>query len=168
MSLALNTAVTTPYSMVFIQNIEVGTQIETFNYSKDSGLTKSDRQEVVMSSGTGNTPISETMIHIQLANDTNLICSPDQKILTEEGELKKAELIVSGSDVFLANGTTAKVVSVIVSSYQGGTHIISTSLTPTTSLDKGNLFVANGIVVADYALDLGEPFNGEFTGLNPE
>lgn len=160
MSLDSNTLVAISYDeTVIIHNIVVGSQIKTFNYSKDNGLTSGGLLDVVMSSGTGNAPITETMVHITLANGKSLICSPEQKILIGDGKLRKSEDISTQWSIFLADGTTSQISEITIGSYQGGAHVISTSLTPTKLMNKGNLFSANGIIVADYALDFAGPDN---------
>lgn len=169
MSLAIDTIVAIPNNKtVAIQDIAIGDKVETYNYSTQSGLSKGNPLIVKMSDGTGNTPISQNMINISFGNSSSLICSPDQKILTENGKLKTAKHFMPNDNIFLADGSTTKIVMVVMGTYQEGIHMISTSLNPTTSLQHGNLFCANGIIVADYALNLGEPDNDELRGLNPE
>ncbi|KYG75002.1 intein [Roseivirga ehrenbergii] len=157
MSLTTDTIITTPNNQaVSIQNIQIGDTIETFNYSPQDGLSKGSPLKVEFSNVTSSAPVSQHIITITLENNTRLISSPDQKILTEGGKLKKANEITLLDLLFLADGSTTKIASIFIEHFKGITHNISTSLTPTTSLTHGNLFSANGMVVADYVLNIGE------------
>ena len=85
----------------------------------------------------------------------DLAVTMDQLFLMRDGKLKKASTLIPHSDQLIqADGTTVAIQSMSIETFYQGINDIATSGSPAKSLD-GHLLLANGIVIGDYALQLG-------------
>ena len=84
-----------------------------------------------------------------------MIVTTDQPFLMRDGKLKKLSRLIPHSDELVrADGTTVPIQSITLDWFSEDIKDIATSAGSTQSLD-GHLILANGIVIGDYALQLG-------------
>jgi hypothetical protein len=84
-----------------------------------------------------------------------LLVPPGQPFLMGDGSLKQADKLVPGKDMLVGeDGSAIPVLSVEAGLFKKGVHHIATSAEKATSLD-GHLLLANGVVIGDYATQIG-------------
>lgn len=105
---------------------------------------------VQFSNGAGAGPSSAVQLHA--GNDSELIGSPEQYVLTSRGLVPMKD-ISPGDTLIQADGQDAEVLAVTMEMVDLGMWAIATSQEFAVSIDR-HLLVANGLVVADYALCL--------------
>lgn len=84
----------------------------------------------------------------------NLIVTPDHLFLLPDGKLKRAERLSFSDKLVGADGNPVDIERVSVGTYVGGFHHIATSTEDPQNDLTNHLLVTNGIVSADYALQL--------------
>jgi hypothetical protein len=98
---------------------------------------------------------ADRIYHILSPRSKHLVVTPGQPFLMQDGTLKQADKIVPGKDVLMCeDGSTTPVISVEAGLFKKGVHHIATSAEKATSLD-GHLLLANGVVIGDYATQIG-------------
>jgi len=136
-------------SVTPIQEIEVGNEVWVGGLDLDW-----KRATIMMSMGTGpGQPIRQ--IHIQTADQGELIGAMDLLVLTTEG-LVRMSVLMPGQTLVRADGGRAQIVYAMIGESSLGEHALSTSDRATTD-PEGHLLVANGFIVGDYALSTGLP-----------
>lgn len=99
--------------------------------------------------------IAERIYDILDTNPNFLLATGIQPFLMKDGTLKQANKLVPGQDMLvMSDGSTTPIVSMEVGLFNKGVHHIATSQEAATSVDD-HLMIANGIVVGDYAAQLG-------------
>lgn len=85
----------------------------------------------------------------------HLLVTPDQPFLMQDGTLKQAHKLVPGKDMLVGeDGSTMPLLSLEAGLFKKGIHRIATSTEKARSLD-GHLLLANGVVIGDYATQIG-------------
>jgi hypothetical protein len=114
--------------------------------------------EVAFSAGTGFLSRASLFIKVTFevnGNEDFILVTQSQVFLMPDGTVKRADRLAPGVDqLVLAAGGTTPLISLEIGRYGKGIHHIATSLGPTTDLD-GHLINAAGIVIGDYALQMG-------------
>jgi len=129
-----------------IECFQVGDPVST------AGLSLGWTEEFVQfSNGTGDAGPSSA-IQLHAGNDSELIGSPEQYVLTSRGLVPMKD-ISPGDTLIQADGQDAEVLAATMEMLDLGMWSIATSQEFAVSIDK-HLLVANGFVVADYALCL--------------
>jgi hypothetical protein len=110
-------------------------------------------KEVVFSDGTTGSSVQPYTIFIEYG-DTSLIVTADHLFLMPDGKLKRADRLTINDNLIAYNGDKLRIKSVSMGTYYGGFHHIATSKEdPKGNLD-GHLLNTNGIISADYAVQL--------------
>ena len=118
-----------------------------------AGLTR-DWKAATVRFSTGAPPGGRfTAIRLQMDGGRELIGSMTQFVLTDRGlmEMKK---ITQGDQLIGADGQGVEVAAMTVGIFGQGNHIVATTPQPTTD-PTGHLLLAQGFIVADYALSMG-------------
>lgn len=151
--LAFGTPIATPEGVKAIELFSIGDSVSVGSWDKSKlgwavGLVK-------FSSGTDPGSIN-TMIFIGFGEGRQIIATPDNLFLMSNGKLKRADRLVPNKDQILtAEGSPLGVTAVLSGQWAKGLHHIATGLEFTGSLD-GHLINANGIVTADYCLQINQ------------
>lgn len=112
------------------------------------------KKEVVFSQGTTGNSKQPLTIYIDYGEDQHIIVTPDHLFLMPTKKLKRADNLTPEDYLINQNGEKIKINNVTIGDFYGGFHHIATDTKkPTGNLD-GHLIVANGIVCADYALQI--------------
>lgn len=129
-----------------IQDLQVGDMILAAGLTRD---WKATRLEFSMGTPPGSPSQS---VRLQIEGERELIGSPDQAVLTDRGLVAMSK-VVPGDNLIQADGQSAVIQASIFFIFNGGEHIVATSIEPTTD-PEGHLIVAQGFIVADYALNV--------------
>jgi hypothetical protein len=110
-------------------------------------------KEVVFSQGT--TGVSRQKYTVLVTyGETALAVTSDHLFLLSGGKLKSADRLIVGDELVSPEGKPVPILSVHIGDYTAGFHHIATSKEkPSESLD-GHLLNTNGVVSADYTLQL--------------
>lgn len=85
----------------------------------------------------------------------HLLVTGSQPFLMKDGTLKQAHKLVPGKDELVcADGSTTPLISLEIGLFKKSVHHIATSAEKAISLDE-HLLLANGIVIGDYATQIG-------------
>lgn len=124
----------------------------------DPRLTKWDEIPVQFSSGTGGESNS-SMIHIRFgdaAQPESVIAARNQLFLLPGQVLKRASTLVPGQDQLMRpDGTSVPILNMVSGEQKRSLHVVSTGTGKTTDL-SGHLIIVNGVVCADYSLQLAD------------
>lgn len=164
-SMAYDTQVATPQGngdvLEPIQNFEIGDRVFALEQDDDEGL-QWGIERVKFSSGTGPGGRTPAMVYIsfdEVASFNRIVVTPDHLFLVGDAGLtkvmfKRAERLVPGVDVLVSyEGKAVPIKLVSLGEYSGGIHNIATS----TNLKdewEGHLIITNGIISADYLLQI--------------
>lgn len=111
---------------------------------------------VVLSNGIGPNLEFDFIYYVQYEIDgvgQQVLATIDHMFLMENGKVKPVQYLVPGDQIRRPGGGTASVAFVVVAKYVGGLHHIAFADFDNKTLD-GHLVSANGIVAADYAVQL--------------
>jgi hypothetical protein len=137
------------------QEVQLGERVRV---ALDGGLTRWSERPVAFSAGIGADP-ANPMIEIRFgdaADPRTILAARNQLFLTPGGVLKRAARLVAGKDVLMrADGSSVPVLLMTATQALRGVHHVATSREPATEL-AGHLIVVNGVVCADYALQVND------------
>jgi hypothetical protein len=118
-----------------------------------AGLTR-DWKAATVRFSTGMSPGSRfTAIRLEMDGGRELIGALIQFVLTDRG-LVAMKRIIPGDQLIGADGQGVEVRAVTVGLFRLGEHAIATSPQPTKD-PEGHLLLAQGFIIADYALSMG-------------
>ena len=131
-----------------IQNLEVGDDVWA------CGVDLSFRKHTVeFSDGTQGKSAQPFSIFLEYG-DTQLIVTSDHLFLLPNGKLKRADRLSTEDRLVAPDGSEVVIRSVSMGTFYGGFHHVATSRTdPKGNLD-GHLLDTNGVISADYAVQL--------------
>lgn len=115
-----------------------------------------NQQKVIFSEGSqgSNTTKQPGVLFINFGDDQHLVVLPDTLFLMPDKKLKRADKLSIEDYLVSVNGEKVIINGVGVGEFRGGFHHIATDIQePNANLD-GHLVVANGVVCADYALQI--------------
>lgn len=136
-----------------IEELRVGDDVMAAD-TNGTGLTWR-KQKVCMSSGTRQKSDQQEMIEIRYGKNKVLVVTPNHLFLIAGGKLKRANCLVSGQDQLIDDkGNAVLITQIFYGVIEGGVHHIATSLNPSRE-SNGHLLNSNGIVSADFALEVG-------------
>ncbi|WP_139487950.1 hypothetical protein [Brevibacillus dissolubilis] len=154
---AYGTPIATPVGMKaieeFIVNDEVlvASEVQTADGSMQLNWAP---KSVLFSSGTGPDSSQASMIYLAYGDDQGLVVTPDHIFMLPNGKLKRADKLVPTEDQLLSpEGEAVPIHAVRLGSYKGGIHHIATDLNFDYKVE-GHLLNANGVVCADYLLQI--------------
>lgn len=96
--------------------------------------------------------------------DRALIVTADHLFLMSDGTLKRADRLATTDSLALAAGGAVRVSDVRIGDYYGGFHHVATSTSPPTHGLANHLLNTNGVVSADYAVQLFHSEGANATG----
>ncbi|CAN7145276.1 hypothetical protein LJR230_000020 [Trinickia sp. LjRoot230] len=140
----------------YIQNFEEGDPVYVASIDQAGsrlGITWNQRP-VVMSAGTGGG--SQEMVLVHYGADGEIIVTPDHLFLVPEGKLIRADRLRAGDVLVADDGASVTAYDVQLGLYTGGIHHISAEFTPGAISLDGHLLSANGLVTADYILQISQ------------
>ncbi|HEX8104899.1 MAG TPA: hypothetical protein VF533_19925 [Solirubrobacteraceae bacterium] len=128
----------------------------------DPSLDRWEQQRVVWSAGAGGAGATLLrVVHGESDVADSLVVTRTQLFLTAERRLKPAAALVPGEDALVdAAGSPRAVLALEAGTFEHGLHHLATSAGPATS-PNGHLLLANGVVCADWALQVGLSSNPE-------
>jgi hypothetical protein len=110
-------------------------------------------KEVAFSNGTTGASVQPHSVFIEYGN-SSLIVTADHLFLMPDKKLKRADRLTINDKLMASNGGELEIKSVSMGTYYGGFHHIATTTEkPNDNLD-GHLLDTNGIISADYAVQL--------------
>lgn len=130
-----------------IEDLQVGDMVWAAGLNRDWKAVA-----VRFSSGSGRDAAFPAIL-CQVGEDRELICARDQWVLTTRG-LQTIDRLTPGDKLIQADGQTAEIVALTIGMLKQGESAIATSMTATTD-PEGHLILAQGFMVADYALNMG-------------
>ncbi|NGM50498.1 hypothetical protein G5B46_12845 [Caulobacter sp. 602-2] len=130
-----------------IEDLQVGDTVWAAGLSRDWKATA-----VKYSSGTGRGAASPAVL-CKVGGDRELICARNQWVLTTRG-LLTIDRLTPDDKLIQADGQTADIIALTIGMLQLGESAIATSPMATTD-PEGHLILAQGFMVADYALNMG-------------
>jgi hypothetical protein len=144
-----------------IEDFAVGTRV--LAAGKDLDWRES---EVVFSDGTSGNHEQPYTVFVEYGEDRSLVVTADHLFLLTSGRLKRADRLSVEDELVGPTGDAVAVLSVRIGNFTGGFHhIVATTLkVPGENLD-GHLLNTNGVVTADYILQLFYRSNELDTGL---
>jgi len=152
------TPIATPEGMKAIEKIEVGDEVlvGTARFQGNELQLSWSPKPVVFSSGTGLEG-RQLMVYLQCGAGQEYIVTVEHLFLMPSGELKRADHLVPNEDqLVLAEGGTMSIRALAVRAYKGGVHHIAADMSFDDKID-GHLLNANGVVSADYTLQIHPP-----------
>ena len=112
------------------------------------------KKKVKFSQGTKGNSKQPFTIYIEFGDEQYLIVTSDHLFLMPDGSLKRADKLTTEDNLVSPNGDSIHINGVEIGDFYGGFHHIATDTTkPDKNLD-GHLIIANGVVSADYAVQL--------------
>jgi hypothetical protein len=159
---AYDTPIAIPGGFKAIQDLRTEDQVLVANPQVREGKVQLSwyPKDVSFSSGTGPDGHEPVMIYIHYADELELICNVDQIFLMPDGKLKRADKLMLGEELMMADGGTARIHDIKPGGYDGGVHHIATDLEFKGSME-GHLLNTNGIVTGDYLLQIHQKELGE-------
>lgn len=148
---AAGTAVSTPDGLIAIENIAIESNVLAGAITQD-GISFSPAT-IHFSSGALTDSFSKVVF--LSTSKSSLISTMDALLMRVDGTLARVDKLMPGDQLISADGTPDTVTSVSVGSYAKSIHHISTSSGPATGVD-GHLIIVNGIVAADFALQVSQ------------
>ena len=110
-------------------------------------------QAVVFSQGTTGASRQKFTVVAEYA-DTAIAVTSDHLFLMSDGRLKAADRLAPGDELVDPNGGSVPIKSVYIGDYLAGFHHIATSKTPPNENLDGHLLNTNGVVSADYTVQI--------------
>lgn len=150
---ANGTKIAVPLGFKTIEYFQKGDEVMTAFVS--SGQLRWRTGKVAFSMGTGPTGHQSAMVYIHYGNDDRqIVVTPDQLFLMDNGKLKRADRLVPGVDNLVNEfGNSVPIHEISIGEYMGGVHHISTSEEFTGELD-GHLLLSEGVVSGDFSLQV--------------
>ena len=155
-----NTIVAGPEGPVIMEQLGIGDTV----LAADTRSTTNPRQfswerkKVAFSSGTGPSEQGSPTILIHYGGDGYFTVTPDTLFLMEDGKLKAAECLVPSKDFLIRiDGSKTPIKKVLLKKGKMSIHHIATSVEFEENFDgnvSGHLLLMNGVIVADYLLQL--------------
>jgi hypothetical protein len=149
---AWGTPIAVPEGIKEIQNFLVGDPVMVAGESLSWGPAT-----VEFSDGTGVDTFASEMVQVTFAGreggEAHLVVTPNHLFFTPGGRLRPAGTLVPGDLLVQFDGTTTPVLRLELGLLKVGVHHIATSTTTAHSME-GHLLNSNGIVTADYALQV--------------
>lgn len=137
-------------------SLGVNKPIESFKVGDNVIAAGSDLKWSVVpvrfSSGT-STGVQPGVIFVEYEGG-QLIVTPDHLFLLPDGKLKRAERLLPSDKLVSAEGNPVNIERVTVGTYVGGFHHIATNIEDPKNDITNHLLITNGIVSADYALQI--------------
>jgi hypothetical protein len=150
--LALGTPVAaSPENYRPIQDFQVGDKVLAAG-----GDLKWKEVEVKFSNGTTGGSVQPYTVFLQYG-EKSLIVTADHLFFMADGKLKRADRISIQDKLVRPDGTQVSLTAVSLGTFYGGFHHIATSDTDPKGKLDGHLLNTNGVVSADYALQLFQP-----------
>ena len=109
-------------------------------------------KEVEFSDGTTGDSVQPYTIFVEYG-ERSLIVTADHLFLMPNGKLKRADRLSTSDELVSPDGDEIQIRSVSMGTFYGGFHHIATTTEQPKNLD-GHLLNTNGVVTADYALQL--------------
>jgi len=157
MGLASKTPIAVPGGAKAIDAFEIGDPVLAASLA--GGRLLWSTQTVEFSTGTA--PGSQNnMVSVVCADQEAIIATLDQPFLVTGNKLKRAAQLIPGEMLVSQTGAPVEVVQVSIGRFDGGIWEIATSRIPTRD-PNNHLIAANGLVVGDYALQVGALDSGQ-------
>jgi hypothetical protein len=156
MSLASETPIAVPAGVKAIDAFERGDPVLAASLV-GGGLSWST-QTVEFSAGTAPGP-ADNVVYVVCSGGAEIIATSDQLFLVAGNKLERADQLFPGQQLVSQSGAPLEIALVSIGGFDGGLWEISTSRTPTPD-PNNHLIAANGLVVGDYALQIGFPDSG--------
>lgn len=162
--LALGTPISIPGGQKAVETFQLGDEV--LAAGKD---LKWEPEKVEFSQGTAAGTRNAFSVFV-VYGEQSLIVTSDHLFLMEDGTLKRADRLSSQDSLVRPDGSKIGITAVHIGDFYGGFHHIATKREkPNENLD-GHLVVTNGVVSADYAIQLfiraGEEVPGLVTSHN--
>jgi hypothetical protein len=131
--------------------------IETFAVGDEVMAAGTDlnwsTESVVYSSGTSQASV-QTFTVLVVYRDTAIAVTSDHLFLLEDRTLRRADRLTTDDVLVSPQGDPVPITSVHIGDYYAGFHHIATSLDPPDPSLDGRLLSTNGLVSADYVVQL--------------
>lgn len=112
-----------------------------------------ESKEVLFSEGTTGNPRQPFSVFLAYG-ERSLIVTADHLFLLADGRLRRADRLSTDDCLVSPDGAPVAITSVHIGDFYGGFHHIATSKTPPGPSLDGHLLDTNGVVSADYAVQL--------------